>query len=128
MRSRGSIVVLLTLSVLACTHNSPPGPDGYRAQVITEDEVVASKAANAYDVIKKVRANFFSYRGRTTLIGTSSPDPTVYVDEQPFGPISSLRTIPADEITEIRLYRAWEATTKYGMGNMGGVILITTRK
>jgi hypothetical protein len=128
MLGRRSIGVLLSLSVLACTHNSPPGQDGYRSQVITEDEVVASKAANAYDVIKKVRANFFSYRGRTTLIGTSSPDPTVYVDEQPFGPISSLRTIPADEITEIRLYRAWEATTKYGMGNMGGVILVTTRK
>lgn len=128
MRGRRFVGVLLSLSSFACTHNSPPDRDGYRAQVITEDEVVASKAANAYDVIKKVRANFFSYRGRTTLIGTSSPDPTVYVDEQPFGPISSLRTIPADEITEIRLYRAWEATTKYGMGNMGGVILVTTRK
>jgi hypothetical protein len=128
MRSRSLIGVLLSVASFACTHNSPPDQDGYRAQVITEDEVVASKAANAYDVIKKVRANFFSYRGRTTLIGTSSPDPTVYVDEQPFGPISSLRTIPSDQITEIRLYRSWEATTKYGMGNMGGVILVTTRK
>ena len=128
MLGRRSIGVLLSLSAVACTHNSPPGPDEFRAQVITEDEVIASKATNAYDVIKKVRANFLSYRGRTSLAGTSSPDPTVYLDEQPFGPITSLHTIPADEITEIRLYRSWEATTKYGMGNMGGVILVTTRK
>lgn len=128
MLVRRSIGVLLSLSAFACTHNSPPGPDEYRAQVITEDEVVGSKGASAYDVIKKLRANFLSYRGRTSLRGTSSPDPTVYLDEQPFGPISSLRTIPADEITEIRLYRSWEATTKYGMGNMGGVISVTTRK
>jgi hypothetical protein len=128
MLDRRSIGVLLFLSAFACTHNSPPGPDEFSAQVITEDQVIASKGANAFEVIKKVRANFLSYRGRTTLSGTSSPDPTVYLDEQPFGPISSLRTIPANEITEIRLYRSWEATTKYGMGNMGGVILVTTRK
>jgi outer membrane cobalamin receptor len=45
-----------------------------------------------------------------------------------FGPITSLRNIPASEISTIRLYRAWEATTKYGTGNMGGVIAISTRQ
>lgn len=128
MLGRRSLVLLLPLSLLACTHNLPPESDDFESQVITEDEIVASKATNAYDVVKKLRANFLSYRGRTTVAGTSSSDPTVYLDEQAFGPISSLRTIPADEVAEIRLYRSWEATTKYGMGNMGGVILVTTRK
>jgi outer membrane receptor for ferrienterochelin and colicin len=54
--------------------------------------------------------------------------PTVYVDDQQFGEISVLENIPALQIASIRLYRAWEATTRYGTGNMGGVIAITTRR
>jgi hypothetical protein len=44
-----------------------------------------------------------------------------------FGQIASLRTIPASQVSTIRLYRAWEAATKFGTGNMGGVIAVTTR-
>jgi hypothetical protein len=39
-----------------------------------------------------------------------------------------LRNIPASQVSTIRLYRAWEATTKFGTGNMSGVIAITTRQ
>jgi len=52
----------------------------------------------------------------------------VYVDGQEFGPIASLRNLPASQIGAIRLYRSWEATTKFGTGNMGGVIAVTTRR
>jgi hypothetical protein len=52
----------------------------------------------------------------------------VYVDGQAFGPIGTLRNIPASQIATIRLYRSWEATTKFGTGNMGGVVAITTRQ
>ena len=99
--------------------------------LITSDEIEASNTAStatAYDVVKKLRGNFLSYRGRTSLKNTSSPDPTVYLDDQAFGPISSLRNIPASQVAYIRLYRSWEATTKYGMGNMGGVIAVATKQ
>ncbi|HEU4748217.1 MAG TPA: Plug domain-containing protein [Gemmatimonadaceae bacterium] len=98
------------------------------SQVITEEEIDASNAANAFEVIRKLRANFLAYRGETSVTaGRSTPYPTVYVDGQQYGPIESLRTIPASQISLIRLYRSWEATTKYGTGNMGGVIAISTR-
>jgi hypothetical protein len=76
-----------------------------------------------------LRANFLSYRGETSLNNRSSqPYPTVYVDGQPYGAIASLRTIPASQVATIRLYRSSEATTKFGTGNMGGVIAVTTRR
>lgn len=120
--------VVVALWLFACAHTQSQSQNGSRTDEITEEEIVASSAANAYEVVRKLRANFLSFRGRTTLLGTSSPDPTVYVDEQAFGPVSSLRTIPASQITRIRLYRSWEATTKYGAGNMGGVIAVSTRQ
>jgi hypothetical protein len=97
--------------------------------LITQDEVETSRAPTAYEVIQKLRANFLSYRGETSFDRSKSQSyPTVYVDGQEFGPISSLRNIPSSQVATIRLYRSWEATTKFGTGNMGGVIAITTRQ
>ncbi|MGI8401574.1 MAG: hypothetical protein ACR2NS_08230 [Gemmatimonadaceae bacterium] len=98
-------------------------------QLITEDEIEASRAPTAYEVIQRLHANFLTYRGETSFDKTKSqPYPTVYMDGQEFGPISSLRNIPASQVATIRLYRSWEATTKFGTGNMGGVIAVTTRQ
>ena len=122
------ILVLVATFVVACGTPRPNTTGVYDAQLITEDEIDASGGSTAYDVIRKLRANFLSYRGETSFRRTSSPYPTVYVDGQAFGEISMLRTIPAMQISTIRLYRAWEASTRYGTGNMGGVIAISTRR
>lgn len=101
----------------------------YNANVITETEIDASGGQTAYDVVKKLRANFLAFRGKTTINNPNSPqEPVVFVDEQPFGPLSSLKQIPASQVGHIRLFRAWEATTKYGTGYMAGVIAVTTRQ
>ena len=122
------LMLLIPAAVLAC---APPrlGPgEMNNPELITEDEIVASRATTAYEAIQKLRANFLTYRGETSLDKSmSSPYPTVYLDGQEFGPITILRTIPASQVSIIRLYRAWEATTKYGSRNMSGVIEVSTR-
>jgi hypothetical protein len=120
---------LLFAAVAACS--SPrllPVPRGADPQLITEDEVVASLGTTAYEIIRSLRPNFLSYRGETSFNRNSSrPFPNVYVDDQPFGPVSILHSIPASDVSSVRLYRSGEATTKYGLGNLGGVIAISTR-
>jgi len=97
--------------------------------LITEDEVVGSMATTAYELIHNLRPNFLTYRGETSFDRrTSRPYPNVYVDEQAFGTISVLYNIPASDISSVRLYRSWEATTKFGTGNAGGVIAISTKR
>ncbi len=95
---------------------------------ITEDEIVASLAEDAYDAVRKLRANFLASRGRTSFRTNESTLPTVFVDGLHYGPVSTLGLIPASNIAEIRLFRAWEATTIYGTGYMSGVIAVTTRR
>ena len=120
-----SCVVLVAIGCAPPRSSTPGSPN---SQIITEEEVDASRAATAYEVIQKLRANFLSYRGETSLNrNNSQPFPTVYVDGMEFGQIASLRTIPASQVSTIRLYRSWEATTKFGTGKMGGVIAVTTR-
>jgi hypothetical protein len=123
------LVTALCGVLFACT--SPqlgPGHLG-ESQLITQEEIERSGASTAYEVIQRLRANFLSYRGETSFDkNKSQPYPTVYVDGQEYGPLSSLRNIPSSQVATIRLYRSWEATTKFGTGNMGGVIAITTRQ
>jgi hypothetical protein len=127
----GARILLAVLPALAlsCSHPRLGPGDVASPNIITEEEIDASRSQTAYDAIHKLRANFLSYRGETSFDrNRSQPYPTVYLDGQEFGPIASLRTIPASQIATIRLYRSWEATTKFGTGNMGGVIAITTRQ
>ena len=122
-------LVLIPAILLGCTPPRFGSGEVPNPQVITEDQIEASRGATAYEVIQKVHANFLSYRGETSLNRNSSrPFPTVYLDGQEYGPISTLANLSASQIATIRLYRSWEATTKFGTGNMGGVIAITTRQ
>lgn len=123
------LVAVIWLTLQACAHAQPSTTGRqHEAHLITEAEIVEANVASAYDAIRKLRANFLTYRGRTNFRGSSASEPRVYVDDQPYGAISSLRTIRAGQVAEIRLYRAWEATTRFGTGNMDGVIAVTTRK
>lgn len=126
---RAAAVVLALFAPLACAHinRAPSGYDVSDDDIITEEAIARAHAVNAYDAIVKIRANFLSFRGRTSLMGTSQPDPTVYMDDVPYGTMSALKTIPAEQVSMIRLYRAGQASTKFGMGNMGGVIEVSTK-
>jgi outer membrane cobalamin receptor len=128
----GSRLTLISVAaaLVACaapavsSHSDDP-----RSQLITQEEIEASRAPTAYEVIQKLHANFLTYRGETSLDRSKSqPYPTVYVDGQEYGSVGMLRNLPASQVATIRLYRAWEATTKFGTGNMGGVIAVTTRQ
>lgn len=118
------VVLLLAACVRQAPQDSSPAGAG---EVITEAEIARSQALTAYDAVEKLRANFFSNRGRTTILGNASQLPVVYLDGVEYGPMTSLRDIPASHVASIRMYHAWEATTKFGMGKSAGVIAVTTK-
>jgi hypothetical protein len=123
-------VLALTLAVaVGCSHPKLGPGEAFNSQVITEDEIIASRATTAYEAIHKLRANFLTNRGETSLNKSqSNPYPTVYLDGQEFGPISTLGSIPAEQISMIRMYRVSEANAKYGSHNPSGVIAIFTKQ
>lgn len=104
----------------------------YNASLITEPEIVRSGAQTAYDVIKKLRANFLAVRGRTSLNASDPqeqiPQPNVWLDGQYFGPVNALKSIPANQVGSIRMYRSWEVAARFGPNNLGGVIEVFTRQ
>lgn len=102
-----------------------------RTNIITAEDIrAAALGGTAYDVIARLRPNFLTSRGQTTLDKptTGTAYPNVYVDGLAYGDINTLKNIDAANLGEVRLYQAWEAQTRFGTGNNSGVIAITTRR
>jgi outer membrane cobalamin receptor len=121
------VAAFLALTLVACVQPAQVRRPVADPLFITESDIVQSRALDALDVVRRLRPTFLTFRGQTSVLGTSSPYPTVYVDGLRFGDLDILRAIPASQVATIRLYRAWDAMTRFGGGNMGGVIAITTR-
>jgi len=128
-----TLTLVAMVAVLGC---APSGSGTYGGSprdstTLTFDEISqASISGSAYDVISRLRPGFLISRGQATISnGTAASSyPNIYLDGVAYGDINTLRSIDASHIGSVRLFQAWEAQTKFGVGNNGGVIAITTRR
>ena len=95
--------------------------------LITADEIAKSNASNAYEAVERLRPAFLRTRGAQSLQNQEPPTPMIYVDGMRYGPLQTLSSIPAIGIVSIQYLSAIEATQRFGFGNEGGAIMITTR-
>ena len=100
--------------------------NNYDRNLITRAEIVESHAADALACVRRLRGEFLSNRGRTSLLVNKEMLPVVYLDQVQLGSFDVLATIPASDIMEIRLYRAWEAAYKFGRDKTTGVVQVIT--
>ena len=100
--------------------------------VITEAEIAShpSDAANALELVQKLRPQMLRSRGMVSIHDSTGAAamPRVYVDNVSYGAIDALANITTSQVKEIRYINARDATTQWGTGNTGGVILVTTKK
>ena len=124
------LALFIVAGVIGCASAGTTGATRANPNIITQQELAQAGTGNAYDVIRRLRPNFLASRGEVTLgnAQTNSPYPSIYLDGLAYGDISSLRNIDSSQIIEVRMYQAWEAQTKFGLGNNSGVIAITTHK
>ena len=99
------------------------------ANLITTEEVRESNASNALEVVQKLRPQLLLGRGSTNpndKLGETT-QPKAYLDNVPIGEVANLRNVPAMQIKEIRYINGRDATTRWGTGHIGGVILVITK-
>jgi hypothetical protein len=134
-RSVLSLGVVLALAVGCASSGSssagaagPSDPD-----IITLDQIVRSKATNAYDLIASLRPQMFTAHGAPTTRGQQPVTPgrqampvVVYIDNVRVGPIAELKSLATLDIREIRYLSPRVATDRWGENHAGGVISVTT--
>ena len=133
MLDRWSALAMATTLVVgvACASSSASGTSSPRTErdVILQAEIAsrAADASNAYQIIQKLRPQMLRSRGPTDRSGETTL-PRVYLDNANLGDVSYLPNINASQVGEIRFFNSRDATTRWGTGHMGGVIMIVTRK
>ncbi len=96
--------------------------------VIGRDEMDASSATNAYDLISQVRPNWLRGRGTPSIRNSAVQLPVVYLEDRRQGALEVLRSFPTAGIAELRYINATTATTRFGNGHAGGVIQIVPQR
>lgn len=90
----------------------------------------ATDAATALQIIQKLRPRMLQSRGLNSPNDPTGETtlPRVYVDNVSFGDVGTLSNLAATQILTIQFLNARDATTRFGTGHMGGVILVTTKR
>ena len=143
MRGRFVFALIAAALSMACASSGSGAAGGSRKgaggqDVITEADIVgrAADAANALQIIQKLRPQMLRNRGlavlptagRSAEEATAASLPRVYIDNIAYGDLGQLSNVNASQVREIRYINARDATTQWGTGHMGGVILVLTKK
>jgi hypothetical protein len=129
--ARHTAAVLLLVVVGACASSSSATQAGSTAHrgsstVLTQDELAATATVNVYDAIQRLRPQWLT---SSRVRRGASGDPTqVYLDNNRYGTVESLRGLSLAGIQEIRWLSASEATNRWGTGNTGGAIVVLMAK
>ena len=105
---------------------STSGPQRSRTQ-ITAAEITATNATTLYEVVERLHPEWLSSRGPKTLGGATGQIDTgvqVYIDTQAAGTVEVLRQFPITSAALLKYYSAADAQTRFGLGNLNGVIQI----
>ena len=112
----------LALGLAGCASGGGAGGGGGSGpNRLTAEDLVDVQQLDAYQAIQRLRSRWLRGRGGQT--------PNVIVDgsARPGG-LDALATIRTSDVEEIQFLSANDASLRYGTGNSGGAIVITTKR
>ncbi len=127
--SRAWTAGVVAFGLLAASCGAQPGrvdPAGTRNSfdVLTGDEVREASAENLYEAIQELRPRWLRPRPRTSITFERASDPIVYLYGVRHGSINTLYQMHVNQVVQVEYINPLDATTRYGAGHGGGVILV----
>lgn len=120
--------LLAIVAVLGCASSgSKSGLPPSSRSLITNEEIARSRATTAYGAVEQMRPLWLRSHGQTSVSMPGSQYANVYINKQRYGDLTSLRSIPVDQVLEIRYYSPAESVTRFGAENVSGVIEVLRR-
>ena len=124
--------VSILMGCASATTQSAPPPSPSPAErasrnVLTREQLAATNSDNLYDALSKLRPEWLSSRGPTSV---SDPTPTaasVYMSGTMLGKADALKDMRILDVSEVRYWDAGQASARFGMGHPRGVIEITRK-
>jgi hypothetical protein len=98
-----------------------------RGDLLTMEEIQATHASNAYEVVSRLRPQWLHNRGGSYPDPDGSVEVQVFFNGQPVGNVESLKQYSLNTIETIRFIDPIRARATYGPPNGRGVITVTSR-
>ena len=89
---------------------------------LTEAELRGSSAQSVYDAIQRLRPEWLTTRGPTSVTNERGTPASVFIDGQIMGGPEYLRDIRIMDVREVKYWPASTAAARFGMGHPRGVI------
>jgi hypothetical protein len=120
------LAVLIAAAMGACATAGPdPHSSAQRSSaVISAEEIRASTATNAYELVESLRPGWLHARGVQSLQGEGPL--AVYLNQIRVGGPEELRSMPLTGLTSVRYLDARTATQRWGTGHPHGAIVFST--
>jgi hypothetical protein len=122
---RALLLAVTALLCLGCAGGTgETGEQRASLDVLTGDELRETGAANLWDALRQRRAQWLRARATTSLISPRAEEPVVYVQGIRHGPLTSLQQMNLDRVRRVEFIDGRDATTRFGTGHGGGVIMV----
>lgn len=124
LRAALAATLLFAFGIAACAANRGPQGANANANLITLEEIEAAHQPDLFDVVRALRPNWLRPYSATVQNGQDT-GVSVYVDNQRVGGVEVLRDMTSTTATGLRYYSPSEAQSRFGLGNLQGVIQVT---
>jgi hypothetical protein len=91
---------------------------------LTRSEIVSANSDNLYDVIAKLRPEWLSSRGATSVTDATPTSVSVFMNGAMLGKADYLKQLGTADVTEVRYWDPGQASARFGMGHPRGVLEI----
>jgi hypothetical protein len=118
---------MLLAVVSACAANRGAQGPNTNSNLLTQEEIEGAHQPNLFDVVRALRPMWLRQYSATVQNGQDT-GVSVYVDNQRVGGVDVLREMTSTTATSLRFYSASEAQSRFGLGNLQGVIQVTTAR
>jgi len=128
VRLRRALLLLATTSVAGCASATSQGQSSRTSgDRLTRTELAAANSDNLYDAIAKLRPEWLSSRGPTSVTDATPTSVSVFMNGSMLGKADYLKQLGVLDVTEVRYWDAASASARFGMGHPRGVIEITRK-
>ena len=122
------LLTLTTTGALGCASAAKQGEATHSGRnQVTQEELARANSSNLYDAIAKVRPEWLSSRGPTSVTNSTPTSADVFMNGSMLGKVEYLKELGVLDVTEVRYWDAASASARFGMGHPRGVIEITRK-
>jgi hypothetical protein len=114
--------LLLGCIVAGCAGRAHSSSDGARSMSLTQEELAATNSGSLFDAIEKLRPEWLTSRGPTSVTDATPTSPHVYMNGSFLGDVDYLRQVQWTDVSAVRYWEAGPASARFGMGHPRGVI------